>query len=520
MELVKKNIHFNRITKNAKNQITLEEDINLPDTKEDIENILIHKQRILIDEVKINEQKIHIRGRLIYSILYQSEETGRLCSLEGSLPIDEHLYMEGVENSHKVTVKANIDDFSVGIINSRKISIQSIIELWAYVQKIYDEQMTVAVENEECEVFQKECNFTQLAVSNKDVFRFRENISIPNNMPNVENIVWKDLSIQEFECKPMDDSLSIQGKIQAFIIYEGERDSHNQIHQVAMPFTQVLECPGSQMNMIPNINYDIVDCQVHMDTDFDGEARNFSVEMVLELDIKLYVPEKVNVLWDVYGIQKEMTPVTENIDYDVVFMNQSGNIKVSDSTAFTGVEDKTGRILYSEGNAIPEKCEILDNGIMLHGMLQCQMLWEGNEENEYNGNQSMIPFSYLVEYPNGSNFNKENLSCDVKMQCSFVQFQMTQEGNMEVKANVMYHLLVFEKTEGRNVTGIDVKEMDMEKYNHLPSMAIYFAKQGDTLWEMGKKYCVPIKQIKEMNHITTDEMKTGEKVLIVRGAYS
>ena len=62
-----------------------------------------------------------------------------------------------------------------------------------------------------------------------------------------------------------------------------------------------------------------------------------------------------------------------------------------------------------------------------------------------------------------------------------------------------------------------MKEMDMEKCNNLPSMAIYFAKPGDTIWEMGKKYCVPIKLIRDINHMSSDEMKAGDKVLIVRG---
>ena len=143
MELVKKNIHFNRVTKEARNQITLEEDINIPDTKEDIESILFHNYRVIIEEVKEGEQKVHIRGKMIYSILYRSEETGRLCALEGSIPIDEQLYMEGVGNSDKVMVKTTVEDFSAGIINSRKISIQSILELYAYVQELYDEQIPV-----------------------------------------------------------------------------------------------------------------------------------------------------------------------------------------------------------------------------------------------------------------------------------------------------------------------------------------------------------------------------------------
>ena len=525
MELVKKNIHFNRITKNARNQITLEEDVNIPDTKEDIESILFHNQRVTIEEVKVGDQKVHIRGRLSYAILYRSEESGRLCSMEGSIPIEEKLYMEGIENSDKVTVKACIEDFSAGIINSRKISLQSILDLKAYVQELYDEQITTAVEDEESEVLKKECEFTQLAVCKKDIFRFRENITIPNNMPNVEEVIWKNICVQEFECKTLDGQLSIQGKVLVFIIYEGERDSHHQTYQTTVPFNATLECSGSNMNMLSDISYDIVDSQVHLESDFDGEARSFGIEMVFELDINIYATEKVATLWDLYGIQKELTPTTENISYDVLSMNQNGNMKVADTVRIPGMEEGNCRILYGEGDSILEKYEVTEEGIMVHGMLQCQVLFEqGNEENEYNSGQSMIPFSQLIEFPKDTNTNWKdilnNLSCNIQLHCNLIQFAPAGEGEMEVRANVDYGLLMFEKKMGRNITGVDVKEMDMEKCNNLPSMAIYFAKPGDSLWEMGKKYCVPIRQIREMNHISSEDIKTGERVLIVRGAYS
>ncbi len=518
MDLVKKNIHYNRTSKKVKNQFTLEEDINLPDTKEDMECILYHNERILIEEVKAGEQKLHIRGKLLYAILYQSEETGRLCSMEGSILINEHLYMEDVQNTDKISVKAGIEDFSVGIINSRKISVQSIIELYACVQELYDEPISVAVENGECEVLQKECEFLQLAVCNKDIYRFRENISIPNNMPNVENVVWKNMWVQEFECKPLDGQLSLQGKIDVFIIYEGERENYNQMYQTSLPFNTMLDCPSSAMNMISDISYDVVDCQLHMDTDFDGEARTFSVEMVLEMDIKLYSQEKVNVLWDVYGIQKEVIPKIEDVNYDRICLNQGGMVKVNDTMTVPSMKDDGGKIMCGEGKAILEKYEVTNKGIILHGMLKCQVLWKGNEENVYGGTQSLIPFSYLVEAPEGVSLEEKDLMCNILLHCNFVQFVTEKEDAVEVKANVTYHILVFEKVSGQNIDSIDAKEMDMEKYNSLPSMAIYFAKPGDTLWEMGKKYCVPMAQIRELNNLTQNDIKPGEKVLIVRGS--
>ncbi len=519
MELVKKNIHFNRVAKEARNQITLEEDINIPDTKEDIEDILFSNYRVVIDEVKAGEQKVHIRGKMIYSILYRSEETGRLCSLEGSIPIDEQLYMEGVGSSDKVMVKTQVEDFSVGTINSRKISIQSILELYAYVQEVYDEQITTGVDNAECETLTKECEFTQLAVCKKDIFRFRENVTIPNNMPNIENVVFGSVCVQDMEYKPQTDQLAIQGKVQVFVIYDGERESHNQMYQTTIPFSTVLECSGSNMNMVSLIDYEIVESQVHAETDFDGEVRSFAIELVLELDMKLYEPQKVDVLWDVYGIQKELSPDIRMFGYNVLNTQQSGNIKVSDKVNLPMSENGQIKILHAEGKSLPGKCEVTDEGITLNGMLVCQVLYAaGMEETEYGSSQFMIPFAKTLEIKHDD--VKENLNFSVNMHCGDLQFSFDMDGSMEAKANVTYDVLMFEEMEGRNIVDVDAKEMNAEKYNDLPSMAVYFATQGDTLWEMGKKYCVPIRQIKEMNHMTSDEIKDGEKILIVRGMCS
>lgn len=518
MELVQKNIHFSRISKQARNQITVEEDVNIPDTKEDIESILFHNQKVMVDEVKVNDQKVHIRGRLMYTILYCSEESGRLCSLEGSIPVEEKLYMEGIENTDKVTVKICMEDFSVGIINSRKISIQSLLDIHASVQELYDEQMTTDLQNEVCEVQKKECPFTQLAVCKKDVFRVRENLSLPSNMPNIEEVLWKNISVQEFECKTLDGQLEIQGKVYVFILYEGERQNRPQIYQMTMPFGTTLECSGCENQMIPDISYDMTECQVHVESDFDGEDRSFGVEMTFEVDMKIYATEKVDVLWDTYGIQKELIPEEEEVRYDVLTMSENGCIKVTDTWKVPEMEGEGIQILYSQGECFVEKCEAYPEGISIQGMLVTQILFkQENADNVYGSHQRMIPFEQVIEYPPEIQGQPDLMKCYVNPKCTTVQLQYLGEQSVELRANIFYHLLAFETVSTKNIKKVESREMDVEKCNHLPSMAIYFAKSEDTLWEMGKKYCVPIKQIKEMNQMTSDEMKAGDRILIVRG---
>ena len=44
----------------------------------------------------------------------------------------------------------------------------------------------------------------------------------------------------------------------------------------------------------------------------------------------------------------------------------------------------------------------------------------------------------------------------------------------------------------------------------------YVVKSGDSLWDIGKRYMVSLDNLKEMNHLTKDEVCAGEKILIIR----
>ena len=46
----------------------------------------------------------------------------------------------------------------------------------------------------------------------------------------------------------------------------------------------------------------------------------------------------------------------------------------------------------------------------------------------------------------------------------------------------------------------------------------YIAREGDSLWDIGRRYFVPVSRIREINELTDDEIRPGEKLLIVKGA--
>ena len=59
-------------------------------------------------------------------------------------------------------------------------------------------------------------------------------------------------------------------------------------------------------------------------------------------------------------------------------------------------------------------------------------------------------------------------------------------------------------------------QLDEEKINNPYSMIIYFVKENDTLWNIGKSFNVSIDSICKYNNIEDNILNPGKKLYIVR----
>ena len=104
------------------------------------------------------------------------------------------------------------------------------------------------------------------------------------------------------------------------------------------------------------------------------------------------------------------------------------------------------------------------------------------------------------------------MSCDVEQ----LQVTMLDGEEMDVKAVLTFSTTVFHKTPVTMIGEVRVEALNPDIQSALPGMVIYFVKKGDNLWNIGKKYYVPVEKIRELNNLESDEVKAGQKLLIVR----
>ena len=87
---------------------------------------------------------------------------------------------------------------------------------------------------------------------------------------------------------------------------------------------------------------------------------------------------------------------------------------------------------------------------------------------------------------------------------------------LDIKAVLGFGLLGFCSVEEDTITDVIISEPNLDAIRELPAIVAYVARDGDDLWTLGKKYYVPLEQIRETNHLSGDTLKAGDKILIVR----
>ena len=120
MELIKKNIYMNKLKGKTVTQITLDDDFNVPDSKMDMEQIILDRGELQLDESRPMNDKVSLSGKLKFDVLYSTPASGSLESMSGEIPFDELVNMEEREERDRLQTQWEMEDLTVEMIHSRK----------------------------------------------------------------------------------------------------------------------------------------------------------------------------------------------------------------------------------------------------------------------------------------------------------------------------------------------------------------------------------------------------------------
>ena len=517
MDLVKRTIHMDQVKCSANAQMTIEDDINITDSRPDVYQLVTEQGNVDVEEMRAVEDHVRIKGTLKVQVLYiADEEIHRPACMEGSLPFEEQVYLNGVSSSDSVTVRAMLEDLSVGMINSRKLSVQALVDLNLSVEKVEEIEAAVGIDGEETvEMKTAPLQALDLVIAKKDIFRVRQDLELPGGMPNVFHLLWQTCSLKEMSCRAQDEKLALEGEISLFILYEGEGEERPDVwYEASVPVRGAVECQGMREGMLENIRFGIGHQELEVKADADGEERKISLDLVLDLDMKLYEEIRVETISDLYGVDREIEAVRQPGCCKQLLTKNTGKTKVSGRFSVGTGLPKMQQICGSFGEIQMGAVEPCPEGLKLTGAISVRALYTTQDPDlPFYCLKDSLPFSYIMEVPQA----RQDCRYEIEPALEQLTISMLDAEEADGKAMLSFQGMVCEVHEEPMVTSVNVSDLDPEKLSALPGIVAYIVKDGDSLWSIGKKYYVPVARMKEMNDLTSEEVKAGDKILVVKG---
>ncbi|BBF44532.1 LysM domain-containing membrane protein [Lachnospiraceae bacterium KM106-2] len=516
MELIKKNIHMNKLKCKSSMQLTLDDDFNVPDVKPDIDRIVKEQGDITLNDVKAMNGKLMIKGELNFNLLYVSSDDERpVHNIVGKIPFEEYVNMDEACDDSNIVVKWEIEDLTTSLINSRKISVRSIVSFKFMAEDIFDAETAVGIEgDQECQYLNEKMDITEIVVNTKDTYRIKDEVMIPSGKPNIFEVLYYDMDLRNVDTRILDNKISIKGEISIFVLYSSESEEQPiQFIETDLPFSGVIDCNGCNESMIADIDVLPISRTLEAKDDTDGEERVLDLEMVLELDVKAYEENQVDILKDVYSTAKSIIPVYEEASYENLVLKNNSKSRVVDHIEVDASVPRILQICNASGNIRIDETQIVYNGIQVEGVIDIQMLYITDDDKKPLGSiKGSVPFSLVVEVKNVD----ENCIYSIRPNIEQLSVMMLDSSDIEVKAGINLDTIVFNRIKQDIIKDLRIEPLDTEKLQTMPSMIGYIVQAGDTLWDIAKQFYTTVDSIKELNELPDSNIQQGDKLLLLK----
>lgn len=520
LELIRRNIHMNRWKNQVNTQVTLDDDFIVPDTMSDIAQVILDAGEVQLEPVKTQSERVQVRGKLEFHVLYRKEEGG-LQTLGGMIPFDETVNVPGLEEKDYVSVSWQLEDLDVGIINSRKLSIKAIVTLEVKSETLFDTEAAVelgTVQDDGADVPQierlkRKLDVAAIALRRKDTYRVKEELTLSGSKPAIDRILWTEMRLSGVTTRPLEGRIHLEGSLQVFVVYEGEGE-HAVIQwlEESIPFSGEVEMQGAAESMIPAISVRLVHRGIEEKPDYDGEMRELDVDAVMELDIRLYEEQELELLEDLYATNRELELETGSACFDQILMHNTARCKAAEKIHMDE-EQRILQICHSTGSVKLDEAEAAEGMLVLDGVLDVKLLYLTDDDRQpVQSVSEVLPFHYEAEVPGITKDSVWYLESGVEQLTAV----MVGGDTAEVKAVILLDILVLQPICQPVIQQAELEPLDTRKLQQMPGIVGYLVQAEDSLWKIAKRFHTTVDNIMMTNNLTTEHVQPGDCLILVK----
>ena len=501
----KENLCINQIIKEKVEEVSIESDVIIPDAKPDILSVIDTNYTICLYKKEVMDGKVRLDGSLNLYIMYLPDsQVEAIRTINTSLDFTQIMDIEAARENMTLDCDINIKKVECRVLNGRKINIRATMDIGI---KLYYNDNIEFIINVETDSFLQLLNNTMeinsLVGRGETQVYAKENIRV-DDADEIAEIMKINLYIINRDIKISYNKVLAKAELDAKIMYLTE-DGRINVVEDKIPVMGFIDIPNIKEDSICEITYNIKNMLVKIN---NNENRGIYLEVPIELICTAYEKKEINVIQDLYSVKDDVSFEKKPVKAIAEKRNTKNTLNISEQIK---IPEIIGHRLYDvEVIPIISNQNIMKDKIIMDGNVMLKFIFEAENTGMLNIKNIEIPLNFNVELEGLDKNDAVNSRIEVESQ----DFIIGQNGNIDCKINLEYEI---NTSCCKTINVID--NLDIEPYNKDKSysMVIYFVKQGDTLWEIAKKFKSTIKDIVEINNIENSNIiKIGQQLFIPR----
>ncbi|MCR4436495.1 MAG: DUF3794 domain-containing protein [Clostridiales bacterium] len=515
LELIREVVNLSQVIGEELTQTVVENDIIVPDVKPDINRILLLDGDIYIKSTETVQDKILINGAICFKILYISDDSEQsVKSINPTANFSYDLDVPGAKSGMKSKVKCDIEHIDYNILNGRKINTRAIVKLSGKIVNDVEQEIVSGVEGiEDLEVLRENVNISYSLGENEISCSVKESFEVPAGKPAIREILRNDIKITGKDYKITEGKIIVKGELGVSTLYVGDDEARSiQFMEHEIPFSQFIDLPGIDENASCSIECRIADSLFEAVEDSDGELRKINGEVSLTISASASARKSIEVLSDAYSPQMRLNLDKEPVSLEESIAESKSQIILKDTITLESGAPEIVEIFNVLCKPSLSDCKISDNRLSLEGVVNYNMLYLSNS-----AEQPVLCSRQEELFKHGIDIKgvKPGMRCEVDLDIEHCSYSMVSSNEVEVRLILIATARVSSQYSLPLIAKVAESPMEDKRTSSRPSIIIYFAQPGDTLWKISKKYSTSVRAVQKVNQISdTDPILPGQQIII------
>ena len=460
---------------------SFESDILLPDYYEDIMKILKCAVSPEILKTNASGDRITIEGIVVSKIYYQSIEN-EIRTIQTKTNFSK---VFEIRNSlDNVYPKATIflDYVNCRAINERRMDVKGALSI--KLKLFCNNKESIMIQADGLGLQTKNNKISNMVVrgSNNNTFTIKEDIELPNNKPDIGNIIRYNVTTNLTDKKIINNKIIFKGDVKLDILYSPfDNDLEPMFETFYLSMSQIIDLPGLDEACECELSCKFIWAEITPRADSNGRNRLISAELNFNVGAKAHNEIETNIIVDAYSTVMNTHCSRKSLNCYKILNYINEKIAISDivNTSYNNLK------IYDMWNTprlvIAKK---VDGEILIEGKSEISILCKDGNAPIYL--EKTIDFETRVPI-DVCNQNNENMQFDLDVETISMSYEVNYD-SINIKVDLAVKGYVYQNKIQNVLSNIEVDESQPKNRADRDSLIVYYAQPGEDVWELAKEY--------------------------------